>query len=67
MFEKAILPICSKAESVKMKMLELGATHALMSGSGPSVYGIFPDEASAVAAEKYLKEQGLRAYYALSV
>ena len=66
-FEKAILPICSKAESVKMKMLELGATHALMSGSGPSVYGIFPDEATAVAAEKYLKEHGLRAYYALSV
>ena len=66
-FEKAILPICSGAESIKSKMVELGATHALMSGSGPSVYGIFPDEESSRAAEKTLKEQGIRAYSALSV
>lgn len=66
-FEKAILPICSGAESIKAKMLELGATHALMSGSGPSVYGIFPDEESSRVAEKYLKEQKIRAYSALSV
>ena len=66
-FENAILPICSKAEMIKSKMLELGATHALMSGSGPSVYGIFTDEESSRAAEKYLKEQKIRAYSALSV
>ena len=66
-FEKAILPICSGAESIKSKMLEFGATHALMSGSGPSVYGIFPDEESSRVAEKTLKEQGIRAYSALSV
>ncbi len=66
-FEKAILPICSKAELIKNKMLELGASHALMSGSGPSVYGIFTDEASSRAAENYLREQGIRAYSALSV
>ena len=66
-FEKAILPICSKAEMIKSKMLELGATHALMSGSGPSVYGIFPDTASGELAKNYLKEQGIRAYTALSV
>lgn len=66
-FEKAILPICSKAEMIKSKMRELGATHALMSGSGPSVYGIFTNEASSRAAENYLKEQGIRAYCALSV
>lgn len=66
-FENAILPICSKAESIKAKMLELGATHSLMSGSGPSVYGIFPDETSAGAAREYFANQGIRAYYALSV
>ena len=48
-------------------MLELGATHSLMSGSGPSVYGIFTDEASANAARDYFVNQGIRAYYALSV
>ena len=66
-FENAILPICSKAESIKTKMLELGATHSLMSGSGPSVYGIFTDEASANAARDYFVNQGIRAYSALSV
>ena len=66
-FENAILPICSKAESIKAKMLELGATHSLMSGSGPSVYGIFPDETSAGAAREYFANHGIRAYYALSV
>lgn len=66
-FENAILPICSKAECIKSKMLELGATHALMSGSGPSVFGIFTDEASAKTARDYFVDQGIRAYYALSV
>ena len=49
-FEKAILPTCFGAESIKSKMIELGATHSLMSGSGPSVFGIFPDRTSAEAA-----------------
>lgn len=66
-FENAILPICTKAESIKTKMIELGATHALMSGSGPSVFGIFPSEASMNAARDYFVNQGIRAYSALSV
>ena len=66
-FENAILPICSKAECIKAKMLELGATHSLMSGSGPSVFGIFPDEASMNAARDYFVNQGIRAYSTLSV
>ena len=66
-FENAILPICPKAENIKSTMLELGATHSLMSGSGPSVFGIFPSEASMNAARDYFVNQGIRAYSALSV
>jgi 4-diphosphocytidyl-2-C-methyl-D-erythritol kinase len=31
-------------ESIKECMLENGATNALMSGSGPTVFGVFPDD-----------------------
>ncbi len=40
-FEEAILPLCPEASEIKEKMLELGAIGAMMSGSGPSVFGIF--------------------------
>ena len=40
-----------------------GAKTALMSGSGPSVFGIFEDEFSAKKAEKALREYGAAAYY----
>ncbi len=66
-FENAILPICSKAENIKRELARLGATHALMSGSGPSVYGIFENEKNARAAEESLKANGIRAYYAHSI
>ena len=61
-FENAIFPICSGAESIKSDMIELGATHALMSGSGPSVFGIFTDGASAQSAKEYLEKNGVRAF-----
>jgi len=35
---------------IKHKMLELGAVGSLMSGSGPSVFGLFDDEAKATEA-----------------
>lgn len=66
-FEKAIFETCSVAESIKGDMLRLGATHSLMSGSGPSVYGIFPDRASCESAIAHLEKQGIRAYYAATV
>lgn len=36
--------------AIKTRMKEQGALNALMSGSGPSVFGIFPDEATACQA-----------------
>ena len=66
-FEKAVLPECPGAASIKEKMLSLGAYGALMSGSGPSVFGLFESAEAAKSAENTLREQGVRAYYAESV
>lgn len=66
-FENAIFPSYNGAEMLKSKMAELGATHSLMSGSGPSIYGIFTDRASAEGARDTLIKMGVRAYYAESI
>ncbi len=66
-FENAVFPICSGAEALKKRMLTLGATHALMSGSGPSVFGIFESRTSAEVAAAFLRGEGYNAYYTESV
>ena len=66
-FENAIFPSYNGAEQIKKQMLNLGASHALMSGSGPSVYGIFNDKASAERARDVFIKSGVRAYYAHTV
>ena len=63
-FENAVFKTCFKAESIKSRMLELGATHALMSGSGPSVFGIFENEQVAASAVAELQRDGIRAFFA---
>ena len=44
---------CPEIAYSKAKMLEFGALGSVMSGSGPSVFGIFPDNKSAKAAVDY--------------
>jgi len=44
---------CPEIASIKAKMLEFGALGSVMSGSGPSVFGIFPDNKSAKQAVDY--------------
>ena len=44
---------------IKDFMKEHGAMNALMSGSGPTVFGIYEEEKAALAAEKALRETGL--------
>lgn len=63
-FENAVFKTCFKAETIKSRMLELGATHALMSGSGPSVFGIFENEQVAASAVAELQKDGIRAFFA---
>ena len=44
-------------KAIMEKLTELGALGSRMSGSGPTVFGIFPDNASAeVAKEEFLKQ-----------
>ena len=66
-FEKPIFKTCFKAESIKKDMIEFGATHALMSGSGPSVFGIFKNRNDAERAVSYFDKNGIRAYFAETV
>ena len=43
-------------EEIKDAMKEAGALNAMMSGSGPTVFGIFDDRRTARAAKEKLKE-----------
>ena len=44
---------------IKNKMVELGALGSMMSGSGPTVFGIFNDRDAAKAAYSFFKESDL--------
>lgn len=49
---------------VKEEMIEHGALGALMSGSGPSIFGIYPDEESLERAYEVLRDKdGIRQIY----
>ena len=66
-FESVVFDECPGAAAIKAQMLTLGATHALMSGSGPSVFGVFGSEELASAARDRLIDLGFTAYLATSV
>ena len=66
-FEGVILPECPGAAKIKQAMLLFGATHAMMSGSGPSVFGVFDSKDKAERACTELESLGFTAYYATSV
>ena len=65
-FEEAVFPECPGAKWLKEKMKKLGARAALMSGSGPSVFGIFDSESQAVEAARVLRDEKITAHYAQS-
>ena len=59
--EQASIPAHPQIEEIKKIMGENGAEAALMSGSGPTVFGIFTDTDRAWAALERLQESGLAA------
>lgn len=61
-FESAILPVRPDVQKIKDIMTECGALHSLMSGSGPSVFGIFHSRKSAENARDILASIGADAY-----
>ena len=61
-FEEPVLSLRPEAARVKKLMLEGGALSAMMSGSGPSVFGIFACEKCAAGAVSLLEQNGYRGY-----
>lgn len=57
--ETVTIPEYPIIQTIKDKMLEDGAAGALMSGSGPTVFGLFEDEKTAKEAYHKMKESGL--------
>lgn len=66
-FESAVIPEIPEIETIKTRLTDCGAKAALMSGSGPSVFGIFDVREQALAARDALAVDGFSAFYAKSV
>ena len=66
-FEAVIEPINDTVSEIKAEMLKNGALGALMSGSGPSVFGIFPDSTVAERAAISLKMKNFRVFVCKTV
>ena len=66
-FEAPILKQCKGAAAIREKLTELGAKCAMMSGSGPAVFGVFDSFDKAKAACSALRAMRYKAYYAKSV
>ena len=57
--ETVTIPMYPVIEDLKKLMLENGALNAMMSGSGPTVFGLFPNEKEIRRAYEALKQSGL--------
>ncbi len=56
--EQVTIPLYPVIDTIKKDMLMYGALNSMMSGSGPTVFGIFPDEETALKCQIYLKQKG---------
>ena len=50
--------LCPEVEDIELKLMELGACGACMSGSGPTVFGLFTDGNAAIDASEYFWDHG---------
>lgn len=57
--ETVTIPNYPVIAEIKEHMLEHGALNAMMSGSGPTVFGLFDQEETAVSAYEAMRELGL--------
>lgn len=57
--ETVTVPEHPVIDEIKKQMMASGAVNALMSGSGPTVFGIFDDEEKAKKACEDMKASGL--------
>ena len=61
-FESVVLPEREMARRIRGLLMECGAMGAMMSGSGPSVFGVFRTEQAANDAKDKLASEGIAAY-----
>lgn len=54
--ETVTIKKCPQIQEIKEKLVEYGALGSMMSGSGPTVFGIFKDNASAYNAYDHIKD-----------
>ena len=66
-FEEVLPEDCTEVFAIKQKLLELGALGAAMSGSGPTVFGIFAEELAAQQAAEQLRKNYRQTYLAKPV
>lgn len=57
--ESVTIPNYPVIAEIKEKMMDCGAINAMMSGSGPTVFGLFEEEETAQLAYQRMKESGL--------
>lgn len=50
--------LCPEVEDIELKLTELGALGTCMSGSGPTVFGLFTDGNAAIEASEYFLDHG---------
>ncbi len=62
-FEPVTDVLCPETKCIRELMLSNGAKNAHLSGSGPSVYGIFDNEESAKTAARNIADKGYATYY----
>ena len=66
--EEVTIPMCPVIEEIKQEMLSAGALGAMMSGSGPTVFGLFEDNRKAIKAQERIRKKALgRQVYIASV
>ena len=56
--EPVAVELCPEVTAIEKKLLELGALGACMSGSGPTVFGLFTDGNAAMEAAEHFSVQG---------
>ena len=57
--EEVTIPEYPIIREIKEKLTEHGALHAIMSGSGPTVFALFDQYDKAVRAKDFLERSGL--------
>jgi len=56
--EPVALTLCPEVMKIERTLLEMGALGACMSGSGPTVFGLFTDGNDAIEAAEYFMDHG---------